>query len=214
MLDPTVDCTENHRHKPKAYSVLSEVAEHMDLIDPWQCKFPEVRFYSWKRIKDVKLVGSRIDFALTTIGIANKISSIGYQTGYKTDHAMIVVKLILSSEQRGPGYWKFNNKLLYDQAYVMKCNNIIESADNKYSSVNSSAQRLELCRNELTQWTKKYARKKVNAEKEKMIILKKKLKEMDDNLHKNQSEITLLHRQAIIEQNREYCRKANRKCCV
>lgn len=38
--------------------------------------------------------------------------------GYRTDHSGLVLKLNFFEQERGEGYWKFNNSLLKDKAYV------------------------------------------------------------------------------------------------
>ena len=104
VLQPNIDRSENVRYKPNAYERLMELSEQLDMIDVWRCKNPEEKSFSWKRIKDGKLSGGHIDFALTTLGIANRIEKICYEPGYKTDHSMIHIKLLFEENSRGPGY--------------------------------------------------------------------------------------------------------------
>ena len=55
--------------------------------------------------------------------------------GYRTDHSGITLKLKLLESERGKGYWKFNNTLLKDNAYVTLIKNKIE--DVKKTNVNN-----------------------------------------------------------------------------
>ena len=38
--------------------------------------------------------------------------------GYRTDHSSIILKFKLQDNDRGRGYWKFNNSLLKDRDYI------------------------------------------------------------------------------------------------
>ena len=39
-------------------------------------------------------------------------------SGYRTDHSVVLLKLKLQENERGHGYWKFNNSLLKDTGYI------------------------------------------------------------------------------------------------
>ena len=45
--------------------------------------------------------------------------------GFRTDHNSIILKLKLHENDRGKGYWKFNNTLLKDKEYVKIVKNVI-----------------------------------------------------------------------------------------
>ena len=94
-------------------------------------------------------MGSRIDFTLMSTGIINCLDHIDYSSGYKTDHSMLLIKINVTEEARGPGYWKFNNTLLRDHDFVTKCNVIIDNATIKYADAMNSAERWELCKSDL-----------------------------------------------------------------
>ena len=65
---------------------------------------------------------------------------------------MVQLCIKTGGSQRGPGYWKFNNTLLHDKCFVDKTNNIIEVAKQKYKDANP-ADRWEMCKNDVTDWT-------------------------------------------------------------
>ena len=47
-------------------------------------------------------------------------------SGYRTDHSGIILKLKLLENERGKGYWKFNNTLLKDELYIEEIKKTIE----------------------------------------------------------------------------------------
>ena len=74
VQDPAIDRIEPVLYSPKSCQLLEVVKKSWDLIDPWRDRNPEERIYSWMQVKNNKIQVSHIDFALTTIGIANCIS--------------------------------------------------------------------------------------------------------------------------------------------
>ena len=88
-------------YSPKSTQLLEVVKKSLDLVDPWRDRNPDKRIYSWMRVKNNKLQGSRIDFALTTTGIANKISQVEYKYGYQSDHSCLEMQVEISRYSQG-----------------------------------------------------------------------------------------------------------------
>ena len=142
---------------PKALRKCQDICDQWDLIDAWRLKNPEVRRCSWHW----KNVASRIDLALVDQGLFNRIAAIDYECGYKTDHSKISIVIDLSSSKRGPGYWKFNARLLKDVDYVKSINDIIEQTEAKY--INATPDTLwEIMQVELITFTSEYAKEKAH----------------------------------------------------
>ena len=66
------------------------------------------------------------------------VTSNFYSHGFKSDHKVVNIDINLSSEKRGPGYWKFNNSLLSDNDYVELINDTIEIELNNCIHLNDS----------------------------------------------------------------------------
>ena len=150
VMDPTIDRTENIRHKPRAFEMLNKYIEERELIELWRAQNTDTRYYSWSRQKNYKRIASRIDFALFTGGIANVVSRIEYLPSFKTDHSLLSFTISQTKQKRGPGYWKFNNRLLKDKEFVEKSNKIIERVNVKYRYAQNHVDKWELCLNELS----------------------------------------------------------------
>ena len=147
------------------------------MIDLWRVLNPKVKRYSYIRKKNKNvtgIIGSRIDYALFTTGMANWIEDIDYQYGYKLDHSMIQCRIILSQNKRGPGYWKFNNLLLRDECFVKQCNEIIERCINATKNSNPD-DTWEYCISKLIAYARVYSRDKSKNRKAKLNSLIKKL---------------------------------------
>ena len=126
VLNPELDRSENKQYSPLAHKCLVEYIEAEGLMDLWRIQNENKKTYSWMRMHKGKVSGSRIDMALITQGIANATTQILYEHGYKTDHSLINLQVEFTSNKRGPGYWKFNSKLLHDVNFVKQSNDIID----------------------------------------------------------------------------------------
>ena len=62
--------------------------------------------------------GSRIDYALVSAGLDQKVKHATYLAGIKTDHRGFYMVVELQPSNRGVGYWKFNNTLLTNREYI------------------------------------------------------------------------------------------------
>ena len=52
--------------------------------------------------------------------------------GYKTDHSMITLSLLLHSNPRGPGFWKLNTSFLTEIDYVNQIKRTIQETRDEY----------------------------------------------------------------------------------
>ena len=207
VLQPTLDRKDFCRYKPKAFEILSQFIDEMELLDLWRCRNPQKRFYSWSRTKNKKLSASRIDFFLVSAGIANSTSHLEYTPGYKTDHALLTLKLDVGDGKRGPGFWKFNSRMLHDHVFVKKCNQIIDESDAKYQHCNS-ADKWELLKRNLTLWAKKRGRQLSADRNIQYDGLKKKLSQIETELYQaeckgNINEILQAHKESIYKKIEE-----------
>ena len=186
VLNPDLDRTDCNRYKPRAYEVLKKAIEEIELVDLWRCVNPEKVFYTWSRSTSTTggktFSASRIDYALMTQGLANCTECIKYCPGYKTDHALIHIKISTTAERRGPGYWKFNSKLLHQKTFVNKCNEILECAPRKYAARNP-ADIWENCKKDVIKYAKMYSKSLACERKREFSNLQSKLSEANESLH-------------------------------
>ena len=81
--------------------------------------------FSWHRHKgDTK--GSRIDNCLISPGWVPKATSVEYTTNGFSDHKGMSLTILDRGNQRGPGIWKLNNKLLEYDSYSSKILSVVE----------------------------------------------------------------------------------------
>ena len=91
----------------------------MDLVDIWRIRHPNEQTFTQREKTKSGLVQSRLDFFLIVKSISYQVKSTDIKPGYESDHSIITLKIeLLNTIARGPGFWKFNNKLLRDREYI------------------------------------------------------------------------------------------------
>lgn len=75
---------------------------------------------------------ARLDFFLVSEKLFQFVFSSDIVPGYRTDYSGILLKLKLINNERGKGYWKFNNTLLKDPDYIQKVKYTIEEVKSTY----------------------------------------------------------------------------------
>ena len=106
----------------------------MDYIDAWRIMNEEKRGFTWKRLNPEKKQ-ARLDYFLISPDMFFFLHDCEIVPGYRTDHSGVLLKLQINFDnEKGHGYWKFNNSLLKDQEYVKKkIHNIIKENIDRYS---------------------------------------------------------------------------------
>ena len=116
VFDVRKDRRNSTYNNNKAREILIEHMECNYLCDIWRDRNPEAIRYSWYRNRSA----SRIDFCILSQGLANRTEDCFYMKGFDSDHAAVVLVIKNNIAKRGPGFWKFNNALLYQKDYVNK----------------------------------------------------------------------------------------------
>ena len=75
---------------------------------------------------------SKIRLLLTTSFQTGLISGIDIKAGYKPDHSMLNLSLLINNVERGRGIWKLNTYLLKDYTYLTLVKTVLW-VKNKYA---------------------------------------------------------------------------------
>ena len=120
QLNPNTDKKGGRiEHKTQYTKFIETSMEEYKLIDIWRLRNPnELKFTRRERTRG-GLVQSRLDFWLISESLQYQLKHCSIKPGNKSDHSLIRLSLeILNTQKRGPSYWKFNNRLLYDVEYI------------------------------------------------------------------------------------------------
>ena len=105
---------------------LTNLINHFKLVDIWRLSNPEKKQFTWRRKNGIEK--SRIDFWLIQELTCCSIFSCDIRPALinSTDHLSVSLK-IKTTNNRGNGYWKMNNSLLTDDAYISIIEDLITS---------------------------------------------------------------------------------------
>ena len=141
MLDPTLD-GKNYKNinNKKAREEVHKIIAELNMYEIWREENRDTRKYTWRRkIYNNQIQMGRLDFILASENILTYCKQEKILPGYRSDHSMITVNLEFSEPIERRTFWKFNNSLLHDVAYVQKVKEEITKTKEEYTT-NTSEQ--------------------------------------------------------------------------
>lgn len=93
---------------------IKNVMETYNTVDIWRAKNPQ----SSKPIFKRNTYSATLDYCFTPEHLSNSVKTVSMQPTALSDHSMIIVDIGFPKEQRGPGFWHFNNTLLEDSKFL------------------------------------------------------------------------------------------------
>ena len=120
-----------HTNIPRARQTVLNFIEENNFIDAWRVLNENERKFTWRRLHPIK-EQSRLDYFIVSDPIFQNGLDADIIPGYRTDHSGIILKLKLQDNDRGRGYWKFNNSLLKDRHYITIVKDTTEEVKDTY----------------------------------------------------------------------------------
>ena len=115
-LDRRKNTCSNNVGKDKGSKELKDLMVECNLEDVWRRRCPHKRRYTY--FKTNSHSASRIDLWLIEKGIDSSVLDVKIGQAFKTDHAAIMLTIQTADIERGPGYWKMNNKAIESELFV------------------------------------------------------------------------------------------------
>ena len=133
VIDYELD-TRNYLRKnnPKAQKMILDMIDTLDLCDIYRIQNPHQKMYTWHKRPENKQ--ARLDFFLVSSDLSVFVEKIDTVAGYRSDHSLVIMRMNFTNHERGRGYWKFNNSLLYDNIYVNKVKKCITETVDEYKT--------------------------------------------------------------------------------
>ena len=104
-------------------------------------------------------VQSRFDLWLISETLIESVSECKIVPSITPDHSAVAITLKPGVEnQRGPGLWKFNSKLLNDEKFLESMKNCIKEAEIFYDYVNDARTKWELIKCDVRSYAIKYSK--------------------------------------------------------
>ena len=135
LLNPTLDARNysNNNLRPRTRATLLSRMSDLNLVDVFRKLYPEKKAYSWRKFNSTKQ--GRLDYFLISQDLVSDIKRSSISPGYRTDHSLVTISLRKKEFKRDRPFWKFNNSLLKDKAYVKVIKELIEHIKHQYSVI-------------------------------------------------------------------------------
>ena len=180
-LDPLID-----KYSGKSQATMDKAAEwlnsqisDLELTDVWRHFNADIPGYTWRRLRPDK-VFSRLDYFLISDPALQLVNKIDIMPGFRSDHSIVRMTLSLDSFSRGPEYWKFNTSLLRDTDYIEKINKLLDiEIANRLPSIKDTWEQIKLV---IKNSTIQYSVRKSKSDKNRLQVLERKEKRLEDEL--------------------------------
>ena len=155
LLDPQIDgINYKHINNPNARMKVLQIMSELNLYDVWRDENLEKRIFTWKRkISPGVYQMGRLDFVLVSETLLSFTREEDVVPGFKSDHSATTLSLNFTKTQKNKTFWKFNNSLLRNQAYVNEIKNSILKIKKQYAATPYNLCNIELIDNENFQAT-------------------------------------------------------------
>ena len=136
---------------------LKCLVKQFDLCDIWRKINPAKKQFTWRNL--LLNVASRLDYWLIHNNLRSKVIVTDIRPAVRCDHNAIFIKLRLGDIKKGPGYWKFNNKVLKDEYYKRQIKNIVGNIEKQNVSF---CEKWEMVKIKCREFTQRFCAKNKN----------------------------------------------------
>ena len=147
VLNPDLDTFGyQHVNNPRARQELQTKINELELIDIFRNLNPTQKKYSWKQWGGTKR--ARLDYFLISNTLLPYVQKTEILPTCYSDHNPIIIEIDFSKFQRGKGFWKLNNSLLYDPEYVKVIKEAFKRVTCQYAIVDNNEDFIDKCSDE------------------------------------------------------------------
>ena len=106
-----------HKNNPKANVAVLDLIKNLKLGDIYRTIHHDKHRFTWRKGRKESHM-SRLDYFLISPEFYGFVTEVDIDISYRSDHSLITVDSNFITQERGKGYWKFNNSLQYDPEYI------------------------------------------------------------------------------------------------
>jgi len=156
--------------------------EELGLADVYRVLHPQKKAFTYE--SKFLILKSSVDFFLIAQSLKSNIRTAEIRFSVAPDHKAIYLSVEINDAfHRGPGTWKFNNKLLEDEKYVQLITGCLPRILAEYQEVESHQLLWELIKMEFRSETVTYSKAKRNSEfKNRETYVQGKLDALDNEI--------------------------------
>ena len=190
QLNPDTDKKGGRIEYQTQYTKLIESSmDEYNLVDIWRLRNLNDRKFTRREKTRAGLVQSRLDFWLISESLSYQVKNCHIKPGNKSDHSLIKISLeILNTQKRGPGYWKFNNRLLHDSKYINMVKKELKTITKDVTMENKNVL-WDFTKCQIRSITITYCKKIAYEKRKTESALKKKLDILDQEMNYNQDKL-------------------------
>ena len=190
---------------------MQDINEKLDLTDIWRTINPEIQRFTLHQQKFSNSVQPRFLFNLPEFNHQRKHCR-HCKPGYKTDHSLITVELVLNQDQRGMGFWKLNTSHLKESNYNNEIKSSLEQTKAEWQGIMSPTLYWEMIKMRVREKSMKYA----SARKKRFKRSKRREMELEKAMTKllnitNSPKIINEQKRADTEEKLEICKNEHEK---
>ena len=132
ILDRLKDsCNYRHLNNPRARNTVLEIMNTLGFFDAFRYENNDLVRYKWRRKNPFRQ--ARLDYFIISDNLKDWINSCSIKPGYRSDHSIIQLDILMCKFVKGRGLWKFNCSLLKNKDYLIYINNIIDKEKMNYA---------------------------------------------------------------------------------
>ena len=147
---------------------LNNLISNISFVDTWRNENPTQKTFTWSQTSPT--VKCRLDYFLVPSQFVPRVEKTTIITCIKTDHKGVELQVSIDKYKRGPGLWKFNSEVLYNEKFVRDIRQLINKTWEEQST-EDLATRFDFLKYKVRQVTQKFC---------KSIAKERKLKEKTD----------------------------------
>ena len=153
LLNPVIDgvnykSVNNQNARDKVLKMMTDI----NLFDVWRDENPDKQIFTWKRkLSSGEIQMGRLDFFLVSEPLTYFTEKENIIPGYRSDHSAILITLKFNQIKHSKSFWKFNNSLLKNSAFVNEIKNVILDVKKQYALLPYNIDNIDSVENELFQ---------------------------------------------------------------
>eukprot|EP00745_Piridium_sociabile_P027994 TRINITY_DN45049_c0_g1_i1.p1 TRINITY_DN45049_c0_g1~~TRINITY_DN45049_c0_g1_i1.p1 ORF type:complete len:229 (-),score=24.33 TRINITY_DN45049_c0_g1_i1:29-715(-) len=175
-----LDIITGEPHNKREVKGLNKLVTDLDLHDPWRISHRDTKEYTWSR--NHPFIARRIDYIFVSGELLNFTEQTDITTLLHSDHRAVTTSIVFHKYKRGPSYWKLNNSLLKDSAYVECINRTIDIFKQKCTEDIDPHNKWELCKIKIRETSQFYSKNKQQQKRNKLTDLRSRLNIIEQSL--------------------------------
>jgi uncharacterized protein YlaN (UPF0358 family) len=179
VFNQDLDNVSGAKHAQRVVKSFQDCIATVECEDIWRVFNKDSKTFTWRKNKP--LVARRLDYIFVSQTLLPYCTQASIVHFPMTDHKGVDVTVALDIDadiERGPGYFKLNNRVLTEQEFINQIDDVIDSTKAQFQAVLDPQMLWDLCKVKIAQKAKDYC------------VQRKKLSKTLEQLEK---ELSVLH---------------------